>query len=54
MHETDSPGCGVTVTAELSAHLVGMCRDTNTASEAHDCRNTPEGKSPICIWKKGS
>lgn len=38
MHETDSPGCGVTVTAELSAHLVGMCRDTNTASEAHDCR----------------
>lgn len=38
MHEMDNPGCGVTVTAELSPHLVEMCRDTNTASETHDCR----------------
>lgn len=36
--ETDNPGCGVTVTAELSTHLVEMCRDTNTASETLDCR----------------
>lgn len=38
MHETDNPGCGVTVTAELSPHLVEMCRDTSMASKIQDCR----------------
>lgn len=52
MHETDNPGCGVTVTAELSPHLVQMCRDTE--SETHDCRRRLRANFLFAFEKRGS
>lgn len=54
MHETDNPSCSVTVTAELSPHLEEMCRDTNTATETHNCRRRLRANLLFAFKKMGS